>query len=358
MGYRVFGLFGKKKDALLGIDISSSSVKLLELSKSGDKYRVESYAVEPLPANCVVEKNINDSELVGEAIKKVVARSRTSNRLAAAAVAGSAVITKTIQMPAGLSEMELESSITLEADQYIPYPLDEVAIDFEVVGESENSVDQVDVLLAACRKENVELREDSLEIGGLSSKVIDIEAYAIERSFELVSAQLDIDNDEQTVAIVDVGSTMTTLSVLANHKTIYTREQLFGGRQLTDEIQRRYGLSTEEAGLAKKQGGLPDDYEREVLKPFKDAVVQQVSRSLQFFFSSSQYNEVDYVILAGGVASIAGLSELVEDVTKIRTVVANPFAEMTLSSKVNASALSNDAPSLLIACGLAMRSFD
>ena len=354
----MFGLFGKKNDTLLGIDISSSSVKLLELSRSGDKYRVESYAVEPLPENSVVEKNINDAELVGEVVKKVLAKSRTSTRLAAVAVAGSAVITKTIQMGAGLSDHELENQITVEADQYIPYPLDEVSIDFEVLGESETSAEQVDVLLAACRKENVELREDALEIGGLNARVVDIEAYAIERSFGLIEVQEGGSGEEQTVAIVDIGSTMTTLSVLADSKTIYTREQLFGGRQLTEEIQRRYGLSVEEAGLAKKQGGLPDDYEREVLKPFKDAVVQQVSRSLQFFFSSSQYNEVDYVILAGGVASIAGLADLVGGVTKIKTIVANPFAEMTLSSKVNASALSNDAPSLLIACGLAMRSFD
>ncbi len=358
MGFLVFGLFGKKNDILLGIDISSSSVKLLELTRSGDRYRVESYAVEPLPENSVVEKNINDAEIVGESIKKVVGKSRTGNKLAAVAVAGSAVITKTIQMSAGLTEQELESQIAVEADQYIPYPLDEVAIDFEVLGPSETSSDQVDVLLAACRKENVELREDALEIGGLTTKVVDVEAYAIERAFTLVSAQLDIDSDDQTVAIVDVGSTMTTLSVLAEGKTIYTREQLFGGRQLTEEIQRRYGLSVEEAGLAKKQGGLPDDYEREVLEPFKDAVVQQVARSLQFFFSSSQYNEVDYVILAGGVASIKGIAELVQEKVGIQTVVANPFADMTLSAKVNASALSNDAPSLMIACGLAMRSFD
>ncbi|WP_156491886.1 type IV pilus assembly protein PilM, partial [Oleiphilus sp. HI0123] len=224
--------------------------------------------------------------------------------------------------------------------------------------ESESGADQVDILLAACRKENVELREEALEIGGLTSKVIDIEAYAIERSFELVGSQIGVEGEEQTVAIVDVGSTMTTLSVLADGKTIYTREQLFGGRQLTEEIQRRYGLSFEEAGLAKKQGGLPDDYEREVLAPFKEAVVQQVARSLQFFFSSSQYNEVDYVVLAGGVASINGLVELVEEKAGIKTIVANPFVDMTLSSKVNASALSNDAPSLMIACGLAMRSFD
>jgi len=354
----VLGLFGKKKEILLGVDISSSSVKLLELSKSGEKFRVESYAVEPLPANCVVEKNINDAEAVGDIVKKVLGKSRASSRLAAVAVAGSAVITKTIQMNSGLSEQELEDQISVEADQYIPYPLDEVAIDFEVIGESETNSEQVDVLLAACRRENVEMREDALEIGGLNTKVVDVEAYSIERAFELVREQLDDDKDDLTVAIVDIGSTMTTLSVLADSKTIYTREQLFGGKQLTEEIQRRYGLSVEEAGLAKKQGGLPDDYEREVLGPFKDAVVQQVARSLQFFFSSSQYNEVDCVVLAGGVASTPDIAELVKEKVGIQTVIANPFAEMTLGAKVNASALSNDAPSLMIACGLAMRSFD
>lgn len=354
----VFGLFGKKNEVLLGVDISSSSVKLLELSRSGSKYRVESYAVEPLPQNSVVEKNINDAELVGEAVRKVIAKSRSGLKLGAVAVAGSAVITKTIQMSAGLSDQEMENQITVEADQYIPYPLDEVAIDFEVLGPSESNPEQVDVLLAACRKENVELREDALEIGGLVTKVVDVEAYAIERAYSLIDAQIEHDGEDQTVAIVDIGSTMTTLSVLADGRTIYTREQLFGGRQLTEEIQRRYGLSMEEAGLAKKQGGLPDDYEREVLEPFKDAVVQQVARSLQFFFSSSQYNEVDYVILAGGVASIKGLTDLVEEKVGIKTILANPFAEMTLNSRVNATALSNDAPSLMIACGLAMRSFD
>ncbi len=354
----MFGLIGKKANTLIGIDISSTSVKLLEIGKNGNRYRVESYGVEPLPPNAVVEKNINDAEAVGEVIKRVVAKSRTSSKQAAVAVAGSAVITKTIQMAAGLSEQELENQITVEADQYIPYPLDEVSIDFEVQGPSEQNPDQVDVLLAACRKENVELREDSLEIGGLEAKVVDVEAYAMERAFELIDAQMDVDADERTIAVVDIGATMTTLSVLADGKTIYTREQLFGGKQLTEEIQRRYGLSQEEAGLAKKQGGLPDDYDMEVLEPFKEAVVQQVARSLQFFFSSSQYNEVDTVVLAGGTASTTGIAEMVQEKVGTTTVVANPFADMALNSRVNASALSNDAPSLMIACGLAMRSFD
>lgn len=354
----MLGLFGKKANSLLGIDISSTSVKLIELSNNNGRYRVESYAVEPLPQNSVVEKNINDPQAVGEAVKRVVAKSRTSLRTAAVAVAGSAVITKTIQMPAGLSERDLESQIAIEADQYIPYPLDEVAIDFEVLGPSAVNPEQVDVLLAACRKENVEMREDVLDIAGLKAKVVDVEAYAMERAFKLLESQFEASSDERVIAIIDIGATMTTLSVLVDGKTIYTREQLFGGKQLTEEIQRRYGLSQEEAGLAKKQGGLPDDYEHEVLEPFKEAVVQQVSRSLQFFYSSSQYNMVDYVVLAGGTASIPGLADRVQDRVGIPATLANPFSDMAISSRVNAGALSNDAPSLMIACGLAMRSFD
>ena len=354
----MLGLFKKKANTLLGIDISSTSVKLIELSRSGGRYKVEAYAVEPLPPNAIVEKNIAELEVVGQVIARVVTKARTSVKHAAVAVAGSAVITKIIEMEAGLSEEELENQIRIEADQYIPYPLEEVAIDFEVQGVTARSADRVNVLLAACRKENVEVREAALALAGLSAKVVEIEAYSLERAYGLLAEQLGSGEEDLTVAIVDIGATMMTLSVLHNGQTIYTREQLFGGKQLTDEIQRRYGLSTEEAGLAKKQGGLPDDYETEVLNPFKEAVVQQVSRSLQFFFAAGQYSDVDYILLAGGTASIVGLDQLVQQKIGTSTLVANPFANMTLSNKVNAGALASDAPSLMMACGLAMRSFD
>lgn len=353
----ILGFLEKKAKPVLGLDISSTSVKLLELSRHGDRYRVETYAVRALPPNAVVEKNINDQEAVAEVIKAMVKQSKTRLKHAAVAVAGSAVITKVIDMPAGLSDDAMETQISLEADQYIPFPLEEVAIDFEVQGESPRNPDQVEVLLAACRRENVEMRASVLELADLTPEKVDVEAYSMERAYELIAEQLE-DQDGQVVAIIDVGATMTTLSVLVDAKTVYTREQLFGGKQLTEEIQRRYGLSMEEAGLAKKQGGLPDDYESEVLGPFKEAVVQQVTRSLQFFFSASQYNDVDYIILAGGVASMDGLVALIEEKLGTQTVVANPFAGMSVSSRVNAVALANDAPSLMIATGLAMRSFD
>jgi len=353
----ILGFLERKSKPVLGLDISSTSVKLLELSRQGDRYRVESYAVKALPPNAVVEKNINEVDAVGEAIRASVQHSKSKTKDAAVAVAGSAVITKVIEMPGGLSDDALETQISLEADQYIPYPLEEVAIDFEVQGESTSNPEQVDVLLAACRRENVDLRVTALEQGGLVPKVVDVEAYTMERAFGLIAEQFE-EQEDQVVAIVDIGATMTTLSVLVGGKTVYMREQLFGGKQLTEEIQRRYGLSMEEAGLAKKQGGLPDDYDSEVLEPFKDVVIQQVTRSLQFFFSSSQYNDVDHIILAGGVASLEGLSELIESKLGTQATVANPFLNMSVSSRVNATALANDAPSLMIATGLAMRSFD
>ena len=356
------GLLKRNKSNILGLDISSTSVKLLELSQDGDKYRVQSLAVEPLPDNAVVEKNIQDVEAVGETIQRAVKRSGTKVKDAAVAVAGSAVITKIINMPAGLSDSDLEAQIEMEADQYIPYPLEEINLDFEVLGESENNPDTVDVLLAASRSENIELRSAALALGGLTPKIVDVEAYTIENSSKLIAHQLAHDeereNDDKIIAVVDIGATMTSLNVVENNQLIYTREQSFGGKQLTEEIMRRYGLAYDEAGRLKKEGGLPDNYIPEVLEPFKETIAQQVSRFLQFFYTSGQHNAVDLIVLAGGCASIPGIDELVESQLDTATVIANPFAEMSLASKVNPQSLSNDAPALMIACGLAMRSFD
>lgn len=348
-------LIGRKQAPVLGVDISSTSVKLLELSRSGGRFRVESYAVEPLPPNSVVEKNITDAELVGEAIGRAVKKSGTRTRTAACAVAGSAVITKVISMPGNISEDEMEGQIQIEADQYIPYPLEEISLDFEILNPSESDPDKVDVLLAASRSDNVDVRVAALDVGGLQAKVVDVEAFALENAVALL---MDGINTPHVVAVMDVGATTSTLSVLEDQSIVYTREQLFGGRQLTDEIQRRYGLSYEEAGLAKRQGGLPDNYEPEVLQPFCESMAQEVNRALQFFFSSSQVGAVDHVVIAGGCASITGIEQLIQEKIDTPVTIANPFANMSVASRVRADALANDAPAMMIACGLSLRSFD
>ena len=357
----------RKQNPILGIDISSTSVKLVELSKTDKGYKVECLAVEPLPANAVVEKNIQDVEAVGETLQKALKRSGSKCKKAALAVAGSAVITKVITMPASLNDSEMEIQIEMEADQYIPYPLEEINLDFQVLGENRDNPERVDVLLAASRSENVEIRTAAAEIAGLTAAIVDVEAYTIEHTASLIrpadtlpanNAEEDGDGSPFIIAVLDIGATMTSLNVIENNEIIYTREQAFGGKQLTEEIMRRYGLAYEEAGRLKKVGGLPENYVPEVLEPFKETMAQQVSRFLQFFYTAGQHHSVDLIALAGGCASIPGIDELIENQLGIRTVICNPFSNMQLSNKVNAEALNNDAPALMIACGLAMRSFD
>ncbi len=338
-------LFKKKAKAVLGIDISSSSIKLLELSKSGDKFQVERYASRPLPDGAVVEKNIARLDAVGEEMEKLASLAKAQTVRAAVAVSGSAVITKIIELNASLTDAEMENQITVEADQYIPYPLEEVAIDFERQRPSRKNEGMVEVLLAACKKENVDSRVEALEMGGFEAECVDIEAYAMERAFKLLCDQMGLD-PKGIVAITDIGATMTTIYILKDGVSIYTREQVFGGARLSQSVQSHYGLSPAEAEKAIIDNELPESYAAEVL-----------GRSLQFFFSSSQYNDVDLIVLAGGAASTTGLAEKMQEALSTKTVVANPFARMTIGSKVNKGQLRNDSASLMMACGLAMRGF-
>lgn len=331
---------------------------MLELSKSGAHFRVERYAVEPLPQNAVVENTITEVEQVGRAVDRCVKRSGTKSRHAAVAVSASHVITKTITMPAGMREQELEQQIEMEADHYIPYPLEEVNLDFEVIGPSDSNANEDDVIIAACRKEIVDDYIAVIGRPGLQPSVIDVDAFAMEAAYSLISRHMPGGGMEKVVAILDVGATTTHMNVMHNNRSIYTRDHTFGGRQLTEEIQRRYGLSFEEAGLAKKVGGLPDNYQTDILQPFLEAMCQETMRALQFFYSSTPHNSVDQILLAGGCAQIASADELIANRVGVPTTIANPFASMSVASRIKPQQLSADASSLMVACGLAMRSFD
>jgi len=319
---------------------------------------VERYTVEPLPQNAVVENAITDVEQVARAVERAVKRSGTKCRYAAVAVSASHVITKRVTMPAGLSDSELETQIETEADHYIPYPLDEVNLDFERLGPSESNPSEDEVIIAACRKEIVDDYVAVIDRPGLKPAVIDVDAFAVEGAYGLIAEQLPGGGMEKTVAVIDFGSTTTHVNVMHNNRSVYSRDHTFGGRQLTEEIQRRYGLSYEEAGLAKKLGGLPDNYTTDVLQPFMEAMCQEAMRALQFFYSSTPYNGVDQILVAGGCAQIPGIDELIANRVGVPASVANPFTGMTLTSRIKPQTLANDAPSLMVACGLALRSFD
>lgn len=348
---------GRKNQPFVGIDISSTSVKLIELSKSGGRYKVESYGVEPLPADAVVEKNISDIGAVTNSLTKVLKRADTKTKRCALAVPTSSAISKVITMPADLSEDEMEGQIQLEADQYVPYPLDEVNLDFEVLGANAQNPASVDVLLVAARQEIVESRCSIAEASGLVPTIVDVESFATANAYRLLNPD-GISQHDHVVAVIDVGASMTSVTIINQEQVIYSREQPFGGRQLTEEIMRRYGLSYAEAGLAKKEGGLPDNYVPEILMPFKETLVQQAQRLLQFFSASGNYPQVAEIVLAGGTAGTPGLDELIEQQTGIKTSIANPFSRMNFDSQINQQRLGNDAPALMIAVGLAMRTLD
>lgn len=353
------GLFGKKSFPVLGIDISSTSIKLIELSKgSAGTYKVESYATELLPANSVVDKRVEEVEAVGESIEKALKKSGSKLRTAAIAVSGSSVITRVIPMAADLSDNAMADQLLIEADQYIPYDMEEVSYDFSVTGPTEGNPDQVDVLLAAAQQDSVDGRVECCEYAGLEPKIVDIEAYAVEHAFELIRHQLPHQGGGKVVAVVDIGATTMTLSVFNDGKVIYTRDQMFGGKLLTEDIMSRYGLSYEDAERGKCQGGLPEDYEVEVLNSFKQNIVHEINRALPFFFANSSFNAVDNIVVAGGSSAIPGVDTIVAEGTGVQTVAAKPLANQKTSRKVNAERIHNDSSGLLICLGLALRSFD
>lgn len=350
-------IFRSKSPILAGLDMSSMSVKALVLNKVGERYQVESYGVLPLPPNAIIDNHIKDSEAVAAVVRELFNASTFRVKNAAIAVPDSSVISKIIQMDAFLSSAEIEEQIVVEAERHIPLPLEEVSLDFEVLGPSSKGSEWVDVLLVASHTENVQSRVTVLMNAGITTKVVDVDSYAIQRACTLLADQLPDKGAEKTIAVVDIGATMTTLTVLYDMTTIFTRSEVFGGRQLTEEIQRHYGFSQAEAGLAKKQGGLPEDYVTEVLQPFKESLLLYVRRALQFFFSTSDHVEINHLVLAGGTAAIPGLAEFIAEHIGIPATVANPFVDMLLSPSVNATALTNDAPALMTCCGLALRSF-
>ena len=353
-------MFGNSRNRpLLGLDITTSSVKLIELVNVGRGFRVESFAAEATPPNAINDKAIVDAEAVGEAIRRAVKRSGTKAREAAVAISGDAAITKVIQMPKSLSSAELEGQVELQADQYIPFPMEEVSFDYEIIGTSERDPDMVDVLLVATRTENVEQRQAAVAAAGLVAKVVDVEAFAVENACSLLTHQMPEAGVGKFIAIVDFGASTTTFSVLQHLKVIYTRDFAFGGQQLTEEIMRTYGLSLEDAGRAKKEGGLPSNYQPEVLDSFMDDMSQQVSRSLQFFLASgSGRDQPDQVLICGGCANISGVAEVIQSRVGVSAEKGDPLGQMKLSSRAKAQAVARDATALLTACGLALRSFD
>ncbi len=352
-------IFDPKLRPLIGVDISSTAVKMVELVDAGKgQPRVERYTIELLPKDAVLDGNLASLELVSETLQRCWKRLGTTTRFIAMALPTSAVITKKIVLPANLRDQEMEIQVESEANQYIPFAIEEVNLDFQVIGPAPGNPDEVEVLLAASRKEKVEDRVAAAEVAELKPVVMDVEAYATQAAYELVIKQLPREGEGQIVALIDVGASAMKVTIMKDDQQLYSREQAFGGVKLTEEIMRAYGMGPEEAESLKRSGTPPDNYEAEILHPFIEGMAQEVARAIQFLFTSTPYNEVHHIILAGGSALVPGVAEIVGQRTNINTLLADPFAGMAISPRIRAKQLAADAPSLMVACGLALRKFD
>ncbi|MDE2401494.1 MAG: pilus assembly protein PilM [Burkholderiales bacterium] len=351
-------LLGRKHPPMIGLDISSSSVKLVELSQSPTgEYILERFASEPFEKGWIVDGQIEKFDEVAEAVRKVVSKSGARTKHVAMAMPQSAVITKKIMLPAGLREEEMEMQVEAEANQYIPFSLDEVSLDFCVVGPSPTSAGDVEVMIAASRKDRVQDRQGLAESAGLKPAILDIESYASRLAVERLVESLPGEGKDALVALFEIGAENTSLKVLRDHELLYDRDQAFGGAQLTQLISRQYGFSFEEAETKKLAGDLPEDFQNTLLGPFVDSLSQEIGRALQYFFTSTPHHKVHYVMLAGGTAALPGLKDRVTELTGFASMVVNPFEGMKLGSAVRESKLRREAPSYLTACGLAMRRF-
>lgn len=344
---------------LIGLDISSTAVKMVELSQTGKTYQIDRYVIEPLPKDVISEGNLIEIETIAECIRKAWKRLGTSTRTVAIAIPTSMAIYKKVMIPVSHSD-DLEHMIESEATQIIPFPLEDVNLDYQVLGSSSASLDDMDVLLCAARKEKVEERVAVIEMAGLHASVVDVESFAMMTAFEQIQQQLPGHGMNQTFALFDVGANKIHCNIIRNGQQIYYREQTFGGQLLTRDIQRRYGISLDDAEVGKRNMALPDGYESELLHPFVDSMAQEIQRALQFFYTTvsiSQYLRVDYILLAGGCSMLSGLDDAVASRTQISSMIANPFTTMVQSHNIKLKELLMDAPSLLVACGLALRRF-
>ncbi len=344
-------LFTKKSKAVIGIDIGTHSIKLVELAGTKASPRVVAWAVVPLPAGAFSENAIANAELVAGALNEAMIKSGAKGDKAAVAVSSSHAITKVLGMPADIGELELEEQISIEALHFIPYPIDEVNLDFEIIGKSESNDEENDVLLVACRRSIVDDYIDLVESSSLELNYVDIDTYALERVYRSQNS-LGAQSD-QPVAVFDIGSSSSHLMVMDGSRVLYSRHQNFGSTQLIKLIRKEYGVSADEAEEILSSAQPPGDFLTAVQEPFVEMLRQEVSRALQFFYSSSSYSNIDSVVLSGACCALVGLAGDLEVKLRAKVSVLNPIAGANVQSRRDMIAPS--APALSVAYGLSLR---
>ncbi|MGQ9645255.1 MAG: type IV pilus assembly protein PilM [Thermodesulfobacteriota bacterium] len=346
-------VFGKKKD-VLGLDIGSSSVKLVELNRAKGGFKLENLGLSPLPPEAIVDGALMDSVTIIDAIRELVSTTKTKRKDVVTSVSGHSVIVKKITLPF-MTEAELEESIQWEAERYIPFDINDVNIDFHMLGTSSENADLMDVVLVAAKKDIINDYQSVIVEAGLNPAIIDTDSFALENMLEI---NYDIDKDD-TVAIANVGASITNINILKNNTSSFTRDIFKGGNQITEEIQRQLHIDYEEAERIKvgnKGDTTSPSALQNVLKTASEALAVEIGNSLDFFQSTSTSEKVSKLYLSGGGSKIKDFDIILQQQIGIPVEVANPFKRIEYSGKnFDMDYLREIGPIMAVAVGLASR---
>ncbi|MDX8397891.1 MAG: type IV pilus assembly protein PilM [Mariprofundaceae bacterium] len=356
------GLFSGNNEGLVAIDISSTGVKLVELSHSHSGYEIKAMAHVPLPRDAIVESTVIDSMAVSQALLDVLEAAGTSTHKVAIAVSGNAVIIKNISMPT-LTELELETQIEFEADQHVPYDIEDVYLDFQILGENVDDKEQMDVVLVACKREIVDDYQLVLSEAGLEAKCVDCAVFALENAAEAAGLMENdvVDSFEEdstgAIALINIGANLMNINILQNGHMAFVRDQFYGGQNLTEEIQKEHNLSYQAAEDLKK--GSFSDVSAEAVERFYIGLTSELVRSLDFYAANHAENPVQKLYLMGGTALLPNIATEIEQRLGIDAEVVNPFNKIKVNpKKFDQDYLNSIGPMLMVPIGLALRSFD
>lgn len=351
-------IFAPKAPPVLGVDISASAIKMVELIADKKGMRLERYAVEPISEPFLTDGSVTNTDGLAAAIQACYSKLGSKVKGVATALPASMIITKVVRLARGQSDLEIEDQVAQDLSNTIPFSIDEASIDFQEG--DDGAEDDVPVFASAALRVRVEERVNAIEQAGLKAVIVDSEQLALIDAVEKYMERNGLASQDRNILIVDIGSTITQFYILRNGEVIHNRESNFGGSQLTDDIQSRLGVTKDEARRIKM--GAKESENPELVQSlqdgFADAAAQEARRQIQLFTTSTQHAAVDTVFLSGGSVAIPGLSESVEAALTVTTRLLNPFEGMSVSSNIDEDRLAREASSLVIACGLAMRRFD
>jgi len=349
------GFFSRSRP-LVGLDIGSSSLKAVELTKTKKGYQLAAFVYEPLAADAVVDGAVMDARAVAETIKHSFLAAKFKPKGVATGVSGHSVIVKRVVVPAA-TPTEVETSIEIDAEQYIPFDIAEVNLDYQVVGPGTTSAEEagMEVVLVAAKKDKIQNHTNVVSLAGRTAEIVDIDAFAIQNAFE---ANYTVAPDVP-IALLNIGASLMNINITKGGMPLFIRDVSVGGNQYTDILQKELQLNFQEAeDLKLGKSGSEVEMVQPLLESITEMLIMEVQKTFDFFRETYPSETISRVMISGGTSRMIGLAEKIQETLGYPTEVLDPFRSITLGPKVDEEQVTSLGPALAVAVGLALRGFD